>query len=283
MATVSAIIPTLNRSETLGRALDSILAQTRPPEEIIVVDDGSTDATTAMIESRYPQVRLIRQANQGVSGARNRGIAAASGEWIALLDSDDEWTKEKLKRQSEIIAVDPDILLCHTDEIWIRNGRRVNPMKKHRKYGGRIFRQCLPLCVISPSSVIIRRALLDEIGMFDETLPACEDYDLWLRVTARYPVAFIEEKLTIKHGGHSDQLSARHWGMDRFRVQALEKILASGELKDGDRDAALATLIEKLAILAAGARKRGREQEAVAWENQTERCTREFGTASGSR
>lgn len=282
MTTVSAIIPTFNRIETLGRALDSILVQTRPPEEIIVVDDGSTDATAAMIESRYPQARLIRQANRGVSAARNCGIAAASGEWIALLDSDDEWTERKLERQMAIIEADPEVRLCHTDEIWIRNGRRVNPMKKHRKYGGRIFRRCLPLCVISPSSVMIRRTLLDEVGLFDETLPACEDYDLWLRVTARYPVAFVEDKLTIKHGGHADQLSARHWGMDRFRVQALEKILASDALSDGDRDAALAMLVEKLAILAAGAHKRGRERDARAWENQAERCSKEFTTATGS-
>ncbi len=170
---------------TVGRALRSVLAQTRPPDEIIVVDDGSEDNTSGMIRSTFPEITLITQANRGVSAARNVGINRASGEWIAFLDSDDEWQPDKLEKQLLTLAEHPDCPLCHTNEIWIRNGRRVDEGKRHTKSGGRIFKRCLPLCVISPSAAIIRRALFDEIGMFDEDLPVCEDYDMWLRICAR--------------------------------------------------------------------------------------------------
>ncbi len=254
---VSVIIPTHNRADLLPRALNSVLAQTLPPGEIILVDDGSTDRTGDLIRQQYPTVRYLRQACRGVSAARNLGIAAARGEWIALLDSDDAWLPGKLQAQHNALDAHHGCRLCHTEEIWIRNGRRVNPMRKHAKSGGRIFRRCLPLCVISPSSTLIHRDLLDETGGFDETLPACEDYDLWLRICAHEPVLFVDTPQIVKYGGHPDQLSRRHWGMDRFRIQALEKILRQDGLQADDRAAALQTLVEKAQILAKGAEKRG--------------------------
>jgi glycosyltransferase involved in cell wall biosynthesis len=267
-ATVSVVIPTFDREALVIRAIDSVVRQTCPPHEIIVVDDGSTDDTAARIRAERPGVRLIERTHRGVSAARNTGIRAATGDWIALLDSDDEWLPEKLRRQLD--AVDEDAVLCHTDEIWIRRGRRVNPMKKHRKRGGRIFTHCLPLCAISPSSALVHRRVFETVGWFDEDLPACEDYDFWLRVTARFPVVFVDEPLVIKHGGHDDQLSRRYWGMDRFRITALEKILASDALGDADRAAAKSMLAEKIAIFAAGARKRGKLAEARAYESRIE-------------
>ena len=221
-----------------------------------MVDDGSTDNTCALLASEFPEVRYIYQQNHGVSHARNTGIRAASGNWIALLDSDDRWKPDKLQRQQQALHANPAYKLCHSDEIWIRNGKRVNPMKKHAKHGGRIFRYCLPLCVISPSAALIQRALFTEVGLFDESLPACEDYDLWLRICARYPVLYVDQPLLIKTGGHADQLSRRYWGMDRFRIQALENILAAGVLDKQDHAAALQTLQEKLAIMIQGAEKR---------------------------
>ncbi len=261
MTSISVIIPTYNRQASLARALDSVLAQTRPADEIIVVDDGSTDATAELIRQNYPQVRYFHQTNRGVSAARNHGIAQAQGEWIALLDSDDQWLPEKLAIQLQHLQQQPGHRLCHCDEIWIRHGKRVNPMKKHAKHGGWIFRHCLPLCVISPSAALIQRSLLEEIGGFDENLPACEDYDLWLRICAHHPVLLVEQALLIKYGGHADQLSRRYWGMDRFRIQALVKILQQGGLSPGDAQAARAMLLEKIRIYQAGARKRGRQQE----------------------
>jgi glycosyltransferase involved in cell wall biosynthesis len=262
---ISVIIPTYNRAHVLGRAIQSVLDQILPAMEIIVVDDGSGDDTEQLIAESYPQCRYIQQPNRGVSAARNTGIEAATGDWLAFLDSDDEWLPGKLQAQKELLEQNPEIRICHTEEVWIRNGKRVNQMKKHAKSGGHIFQKCLPLCVISPSSVIIHRNLFDEVGTFDENLPACEDYDLWLRICATHPVAFVEQPQINKYGGHEDQLSQHYWGMDRFRIKALEKIIDSGLLGDQNRTAAIQTLTGKARILAQGAAKRGRHDEARAW------------------
>lgn len=258
---ISVIIPTYNRADVLSRALDSVLAQTYAKAlEVIVVDDGSTDGTAELIIGSYPMVRYIEQANLGVSAARNAGLAVASGDWVALLDSDDEWLPEKLERQfAELDAT--GLKACHTEEIWIRNGVRVNQMNKHRKVGGWIFEHCLPLCAMSPSSIVIHRSILEAvssngIAIFDEALPACEDYDLWLRLCSRFEVAYLSEPCIRKYGGHSDQLSRQHWGMDRFRVIALEKLLLdSHPLSVAMVNAAKTMLLAKTHILLTGARK----------------------------
>ena len=175
---ISVVLPTYNRLPFLRRALDSVLAQSLSPQEVIVVDDGSTDNTAAAIENEYREVKIFRQDNAGVSAARNTGIKAAVGNWIALLDSDDEWLPTKLEEQIDALEKEDGIRLCHTDEIWIRNGTRVNQMKKHQKEGGQIFARCLPLCCISPSSAMLHRTIFDDMGFFDESLPACEASDL---------------------------------------------------------------------------------------------------------
>ena len=254
---ISVVIPTWNRAEHLAQALDSVFAQELAPHEVIVVDDGSTDHTRELVARRFGDACFLYQQNRGVSSARNAGIRAATGDWIALLDSDDRWHPDKLARQQTAVHATPDAVLCHSDEIWIRNGKRVNPMQKHAKLGGRIFRHCLPRCPISPSASLIRRDLFDSIGLFDETLPACEDYDLWLRICAIHSVLYVDTPLITKYGGHHDQLSRQYWGMDRFRVRALENLLASGRLRPGDHAAARAMLLEKAAIVARGAEKRG--------------------------
>lgn len=254
-ADIAVIIPVYNRAPVIHRALDSVRAQTLSPAQVIVVDDGSTDNLAELIAREYPEVEYIHQVNRGVSAARNAGIRASHSEWIALLDSDDEWLPQKLQQQFRALERAPGKHLCHTDEIWVRNGIRVNAMNKHRKYGGSIFHHCLPLCVISPSSVLLSKHLVDETGLFDEDLPACEDYDYWLRVCAFHEVLYLEDKLIIKYGGHADQLSRQHWGMDRFRVHALEKLLAGSSLTDADRAAATTMLCEKTRILLQGAEK----------------------------
>lgn len=255
-ASLGVVIPTFNRARTLGRALDSVFAQTLPPRQVIVVDDGSSDATAGLVAA-YPGANYLRQENRGVSAARNLGVSHCDCDWIALLDSDDEWLPGKLQVQFEALAENPGHRLIHGDEIWIRNGRRVNPARRHRKRGGWIFGHCLPLCVISPSAAVVEKSLLEEVGGFNEQLPACEDYDLWLRICCRYPVLHVDEPLLRKYGGHDDQLSRRHWGMDRFRVRALRDLLAGNGLNGEQREAAEATLREKCRILINGARKRG--------------------------
>jgi glycosyltransferase involved in cell wall biosynthesis len=252
---ISVIIPTWNRAHCLSSAIESVCRQTQPAHEILVIDDGSMDDTGTLVAAGFPGVRYHYQANHGVSHARNTGIRHASGDWIALLDSDDRWHPSKLARQTRALKENPAYAICHTDEIWIRNGTRVNPMHKHAKQGGHIFRHNLPRCAISPSSVLVRKDLLQDIGNFDEQLPACEDYDLWLRLCARHPVLYLDEALVTKYGGHADQLSRRYWGMDRFRVYALEKVIRSGVLSAGDHAAAIQMLLAKAAIVYQGAMK----------------------------
>ncbi|MEE2745505.1 MAG: glycosyltransferase [Pseudomonadota bacterium] len=253
---VSVVIPTFNRCSTLPRAIDSVLAQTNPPEEVIVVDNGSTDSTIQMLQLNYPSISLIREAKPGVSAARNKGIMYATSDWVAFLDSDDAWFNSKLEKQLKTHTDSPHLRLIHTNETWYRNGQLVNQKKKHTKSGGDIFFKCLPICCISPSSVLIKRTLFDDVGLFDENLPVCEDYDFWLRVTAFESVLYVDEPLTIKYGGHHDQLSTKYWGMDRYRVQSLEKLLLADTLQREQAFSTKMTLIEKLNILVNGAEKR---------------------------
>jgi len=262
---VSVIIPTYNRGWTIKRAVDSVLAQTFRDFELIVVDDGSEDDTAAILAGYGTDIRVIRQANAGVSAARNAGIHAAEGKFIAFLDSDDYWLPEKLHVQIAYFNAQPEVVICQTEEIWIRNGKRVNPKKVHKKPSGRIFRASLALCLVSPSAVMLRRDVFAQIGGFDETLPACEDYDLWLRISVRYPVHLIETPLIIKTGGHADQLS-RMVGLDRYRIQSIEKLLGTGELTPLRRAAAIEMLVRKATIYASGCRKRGKLDEARTYD-----------------
>ena len=258
---VSVIVPTYNRADRLERALNSIVSQTYQDFELIVVDDGSTDKTSQLMKS-FPKAQYFYiKKNSGVSKARNVGLAFAKGELICFLDSDDLWKEKKIQIQSLWLENNKDSQLCYTDEIWIRNGVRVNPMNRHRKYSGDIFRHCLGLCIVSPSSVMIRAKLFDEIGNFDESLPACEDYDLWLRIASKYAFHFIEEPLIIKYGGHSDQLSKKYWGMDRFRVVALKKLLDQNSLDKEKLKLTRSVFLEKCSILIKGFEKRGKKEE----------------------
>lgn len=263
---ISVVVPTFNRQVVLDRALCSVFAQTVQPREVIVIDDGSTDDTRGMLQSKYPQIQYHFQANQGVSKARNRGISEATSPWLAFLDSDDEWLPEKLQTQFTALQKTPCYSLCHTEEIWIRRGKRVNPMHKHQKYGGYIYDKCLPLCAISPSSVVMHRRLFKQVGVFDETLPACEDYDMWLRICNKHEVLFIATPMIVKYGGHDDQLSRRYWGMDRFRIQALLKILNAQSLSRNNYQLTVAMLKEKCAIYIQGALKRGKRAEAAYYQ-----------------
>ncbi|MFZ2088782.1 MAG: glycosyltransferase family 2 protein [Desulfobaccales bacterium] len=260
---VSVIIPTYNRAAWVTDALGSVLAQTWRDFELIVVDDGSTDATREALAAVKGEFKVLRRKKRrGVSAARNLGARAATGEWLAFLDSDDLWLPAKLARQVEYLKGRPDLLICQTEEIWIRNGVRVNPPPTHKKLGGHIFLASLSRCLVSPSAVMLHRRLFAEMGGFDETLPAAEDYDLWLRVAWRYPVGLAPEPLVMKRGGHADQLS-RQWGLDRFRIRALVKLLQEADLPPEYRDAAQSTLAQKCRIYAQGCEKRGKYAEAA--------------------
>ena len=262
---VSVIIPTFNRAYCVAESIRSVLPQGEL--ELIVVNDGSEDATVKELAS-FPTIQVINLAeNRGVSYARNKGLERARGSLICFLDSDDLWEEGKLKAQVQWMQVHPECMAVYTDEIWIRNGVRVNPMKKHQKYSGDIFRQCLPLCIVSPSSVMLRKSILDEVGGFDELMPVCEDYDLWLRIAVRYSFKFLKEKLILKRGGHRDQLSRKYWGMDRWRVYALDKLLRGDDLNMQQREWVTEMLINKSSILIQGFEKRGKTEEARVYKN----------------
>ena len=276
---VSVIIPTYNRKHTLKRAIKSVYMQSLPPFELIVVDDGSNDGTKEWVRQKYPNVKYIYQENRGVSSARNKGIKIARGDWIALLDSDDEWLPNKLSEQINKIKSNLDVKILHSNEIWIRNGVRVNQMKKHKKFGGYIFEKCLDICRISPSSVLLKKEILNDIGTFDESLKVCEDYDLWLRITSKYSVCFLDIPLIKKYGGHSDQLSRAHDGIEFYRIQSLQKILESKILSKLQTSLAINMMVNKMNIYASGLEKRNKNEELSKlkkniqyWTNMMELC-----------
>jgi glycosyltransferase involved in cell wall biosynthesis len=228
--------------------------------EVIVIDDGSRDGSAD--ELLGLPLWYVWKENGGISSARNLGISLAKGDFIAFLDVDDLWKKDKLSVQMRLMKEQAS-LISYTDEVWIRNGKKLNQGHRHRKYSGLIYQHCLPLCIISPSSVVIDRQIFDVVGLFDESLPVCEDYDMWLRISCRHPVLFVDRQLIVKQGGHADQLSRRFEAMDRFRIKSLAKVLSQGILTPEQRVSTLAELRKKCAIYAQGARKRGRLEEAV--------------------
>ncbi|AEB08259.1 glycosyltransferase family 2 protein [Desulfobacca acetoxidans] len=259
---VSVIIPTYNRADVVGEAINSVLAQTCRDFELIVVDDGSEDGTAAILAHYQDRIRIIRQARrQGVSTSRNTGARQAGGEWLAFLDSDDLWLPRKLEVQLAFIGAHRGVDICQTEEVWLRRGVRVNPGRRHRKRGGSIFLPSLELCLVSPSAVMLRRQVFWQVGGFDETLPACEDYDLWLRLAWRVDVNLIPEPLVVKRGGRPDQLS-RQWGLDRFRVQALLKLMGDADLPEHYRTRVRDTLTAKATVYAQGCARRGKSAEA---------------------
>ena len=263
---VSIGLPVHDGEDYVAAAIESLLAQTYRDFELVISDNASTDAGLELVRQRYPRVRVIPlDRNDGPGAARNAGMAAARGDYIAFLDSDDEWLPDKLNAQVDYFNTHPDALICQTEEIWVRNGVRVNPGKRHRKQAGMIFERSLALCLVSPSAVMIRRSLLEEVGLFDESLPACEDYDLWLRIAWKYPVHLIDRPLIVKRGGHEDQLS-RMPELDKFRIQSICGILDQDCLLTDQRNAAIGMLSAKCAIYAKGCRRRGRVAEAEKYE-----------------
>lgn len=260
---VSVIVPVFNREWCIEDCLISVLNQTYKNFELIVVNDGSFDKTSEIIESvklNHNNVTIINQENKGVSAARNAGIKACSGDYIAFLDSDDSWTKDKLETQIDFFEKNQEALVCQTDEIWIRNGKRINPKKRHKKPSGDIFIPSLSLCLVSPSAVMMKKEFFTKAGLFDESMIACEDYDLWLRGSLLFDFFTIEKQCVIKKGGHLDQLSAMA-RLDNFRIYSLNKILQSGISDKEKQKACIEKLMEKCFICTNGCKKRYKWEE----------------------
>jgi glycosyltransferase involved in cell wall biosynthesis len=274
---ISIIIPTYNRAQNVEEAIQSVLEQDyfHPNREdgtyeLLIIDNGSTDETKRIIESFGSRVKYHFLGERGVSRARNFGLSLARGKFIAFLDSDDLWKEDKIRIQMSVMNNLPQTMICYTEEIWIRNGVFVNPRKKHKKYSGWIFNKVLPLCLLSLSSALFRKEVFDEVGSFDEDLPACEDYDLGIRLAHRYPFHLITKPLIVKRGGHPDQLSQKYWGMDRFRIKSLEKALGLN-LSPQQEELVRREIVTKCQILISGFRKRSNLEEAERYKKILEK------------
>lgn len=258
---VSIVMCVYNRPQMVHRAIESVLGQTYSDWELIVVNDGSTDQTSNVLQEfskKDSRIRVDFQTRQGPAAARNRGVVQARYDWIAFLDSDDAWEKQKLEAQIDFLRQHSDYQVVQCQEKWIRNGKGVNQKKIHQMLSGYIFEPSLRMCLISVSSVLMSKKIFHGLGGFDIRFPACEDYELWLRLTARYPVGLITERLTLHYGGHADQLSKQYWGMDRFRVRALQKLLKMTNLNPEQSKQAKQVFHEKISILMKGALKKKR-------------------------
>ncbi len=266
MQGISVIIPSYNRKKMLGRALASVCNQSRSCDEIIVVDDGSTDGTGEYVEKMALQSKIpihyFYQDNRGPAAARNLGIRNAHHALIAFLDSDDYWHRQKLELQCAILEKNPEMMISHTKEKWLRRGKHLNQKKKHQPGNGDIFKHCLQLCAVGMSTVVLRKKLFADIGLFNEELRCCEDYDLWIRTSCQYPFLLVEEPLTIKEGGREDQVSYTfRVGMDRFRVTSLLNLLQSKVLNSFQQQLCLVELKKKSVVYGRGCMKHNKEEE----------------------
>ena len=265
MIKFSVIIPTFNRFDMVQRAINSVLSQTYSNYELIIVDDGSTDETSQIAHIFKDKIKFIQQENLGVSAARNKGIEISAHEYIAFLDSDDLWLPEKLQEHVNFIQKNPTIKIHQTAEKWFRNSKQVSPAKHHIKSGGDIFLESLKRCMITPSTVVLCKSVFEKYETFDTNLQACEDYDLWLRISFYENVGFINKHLAIRHAGHVGQLSEQFEALDRFRLYSIVKLLGALSCATSNNNenntqqkisATIETLNSKASILKNGALKR---------------------------
>lgn len=269
---VDVIIPTFNRAQYLNRAVQSVWNQSYKEFKLHIVDDGSTDETAELLAKYavHPQIIIHKQANGGVSSARNCAVMNSNSPWISFLDSDDEWLPHKLEKQIDFLKHHAECRFLHAEEIWIRNGVRVNPKVKHNKGPVDLFKRSLEFCLISPSTVIMKRDLFLEHGQFDESFTVCEDYDLWLKILAREEIGFLPDYVANKYGGHDDQLSTKFVAMDYWRLKSLIKLL-NANIEQSKKDLILEEIKKKAPILLKGYLKHQnleRHQEVSAWVAQ---------------
>jgi glycosyltransferase involved in cell wall biosynthesis len=202
---VSVIIPTYERSTLLRQAVESALAQTFDGIEVIVVEDGSDIAATAL-RGCDGRVRYHRQEHRGVSAARNTGVRLASGEWLAFLDDDDLWDPRKLERQLALASRQPDVAMIHTDHLLLVDGELrpgPRPLPRGQVPSGSVSQPLFLGNFVVHSSVLLRRAVFERLGGFNPRFSIAADYDLWLRVSSQNRIAFLDEPLTIYREHHS--------------------------------------------------------------------------------
>lgn len=278
MTCISVIIPSYNRATFLERALNSVQNQTLSCGEVIIVDDGSTDDTASRVlrfasQCSFP-VRYFYQENKGPAAARNRGILESRFSLLAFLDSDDHWQKKKLEIQFAALEKKPEMWISHTRERWLRRGVHLNQKKIHQPGDGDIFTHCLQLCAVGMSTVMVKREIFSEVGLFNKEMRCCEDYDLWLRTSSRYPFLLVDTPLTIKEGGREDQVSWQYRiGMDTLRIRAILDLLREGHLSRRQLVSSLQELQRKCLVYGHGCVKHKRPEEGE-WYLQTAEWTK---------
>jgi glycosyltransferase involved in cell wall biosynthesis len=224
--TVAAIVPAYNAAALLPRSIESILSQTVPVTEVIVVDDGSTDETRQVAESFGPPVKCISQPNAGLAGARNSGIRAATSEWIALLDADDRWLPNKIEQQLNAAARHPECVLLYSDAtVVLPDGSIAGHFLTDKgPISGWVFDRLLASCFMLPSTVMVRRKVLLDAGLFNESFRRVEDYELWLRLAREHQFYMVPDSLTL-YERQPDSLSRNVAAMLMAQIEVLEPLL----------------------------------------------------------
>jgi glycosyltransferase involved in cell wall biosynthesis len=235
--TVSVVIPAYNAARFLPEAIESVLQQSYRDFEIVVVDDGSTDSTEAVLRSYRDRLTYFRQTNRGAAGARNQGIKLARGRYVAFLDADDRWMPGKLAEQVAVLNSDSGVgLVCSDVEVVSEAGDPLPSfLADKQNASGNVFNLLLRSSFILTSSVLVRRKCVLEVGLFDESLPVSEDLDLWLRIAYRWKVQVLPHTTVIRRK-HREALSSDPSRFTVCRVKVLSKLLANvGDLSPDSR------------------------------------------------
>lgn len=277
---VSAIIPTYNRRELVCRAIDSVLAQHHQVDEIIVVDDGSSDGTRTALRERYgDRVTCLWQENAGVSAARNRGMALARGRFLALLDSDDEWLPDKTGRQLDWLHAHPDAGMVVCDVLRVDpQGCEIDVLRRRAimRRDGWVLPWIMHQPVLVPASVMLRREVVDDVGGFDESLATAEDLEFHLRVAQRWQIGLVEEPLVRALRGH-DGLSSLSGTYDDH-VAVIERVLEDirGTVDEQERLRALAAayVVNARGMVMEGRWRDGWKLASKAWWTAPDMTTR---------
>lgn len=312
MARVTVVLPTFNKRENVAEALESVLTQTYTERDVVVVDDGSTDGTAVDLFARFgaqPRARQIvesmnpaamkpfshafpsrgstivyhYQSNRGLSAARNRGILETRGRLLAFIEAEDLWDRRHLDTHIRFRQDHPAAMVTCVGECPLKgNGRRHTAKSGLAQPTGWIFEQTLTASPLCTSAVLMSRRVIEECGVFDENLEACEDYDFWLRISPRYPIYGLEGAPIMRRSPRREP-SARAWSAEKFRVYALEKSFQSGHLDGHQRLLVAEEIVRKCERLVDGYRRTKSDERANFYERKRKRYSLEVRKLRASR
>jgi glycosyltransferase involved in cell wall biosynthesis len=303
MVGATVVVPTCNRREMVAQALQSVLAQTYRNFELVVVDDGSTDGTPmhlmrllgaepraveilsrmnpAALNPFFHQfvhdgipIQYQYHPNRGLGAARNRGIRHARGTYVAFLEAEDLWEPTHLQAQIAFLDGDGWARIARVGGRQAKDGTRARRSRRAEEASGWIFSQALEACPAGLSCAVVHRGCFAECGTFDENMPACDDYDLWLRLAARFPIHYVAGP-EVTHRSPRPELASHSWTWDRFRVYALEKAFQSGQLNPEQRFLVSQEIVRRCEHLVEGYRRQKSEERANFYERKRKRFAQE--------